>query len=428
MAKRTRGTTTHHKAVAYAIAVSALLAGACQAPTTPGDPSTSQAAAASPKATTTYANESYVGFVDVQDIVRDTSALGGPGAKYYTKYLDYTAPNGKPIRILAQSEVTDEQMLYTYSVLDFYLGNLPAEVASKMADNQATLVLPNGADRDGGTPQEALFGQNLHYAEIVNVGSAWYVGSDYEHRDATFEEVFHMVHDYGIGTTTSPQAYPELAGRIAAAQQNALPAKQDEWGKKGLWGLGSADWLKELSQEGSVEQEYIVAAIDSYYGLWEAYKEAPGGMWGMYVAGTRQEVKEKDPKGYEVVTSFLPTHINSWMRVDPAFEGTFQMSRDPAQPYTFKSQYLTRLVLTGSNNTGVQGNDQDNLLMGNAGENVIDGSTGTNTVQLRGASSEYTISKEGDTVTVKDSVPDRDGTDTLRNIQVLRFTDQDITP
>lgn len=59
-----------------------------------------------------------------------------------------------------------------------------------------------------------------------------------------------------------------------------------------------------MSREGSLEQEYIVSVIDSYYGLWEPWTEGTGGMWGSYVAKTRYEIAEKGSrwaKGIRVI-------------------------------------------------------------------------------------------------------------------------------
>lgn len=51
--------------------------------------------------------------------------------------------------------------------------------------------------------------------------------------------------------------------------KNALTTNKSKWGKEGLWGLDSKEWLDELSKEKSLEQEYIVSVIDSYlyYGM-----------------------------------------------------------------------------------------------------------------------------------------------------------------
>lgn len=104
------------------------------------------------------------------------------------------------------NEITDDQMLYAYDLLSFYLTSTEtldkSDIANQMANDNAILILPNGADKDGKTPMLAMaLGQNLNQAEIANIGSKWYMENDFEHRDAAFEEIFHMVHDYGIGTT-----------------------------------------------------------------------------------------------------------------------------------------------------------------------------------------------------------------------------------
>ncbi len=53
----------------------------------------------------------YQVYVDVNDIQRDTKNLGGSYGKYYDKYIQYLAPNGKPVTLVAQDQVTDEQLL-----------------------------------------------------------------------------------------------------------------------------------------------------------------------------------------------------------------------------------------------------------------------------------------------------------------------------
>ncbi len=376
-----------------------------------------------------FENKNYVRYVDESDIVRDTSKLGGNYKKYYNKYIHYIAPNGKPILIVAADKVTDEQMLKAYNVLGFYLTNTKAydktAVANMMADKGAVLNLPNGADGDGGTPDGALMGQPLYQMELPTAGSKWYIENDYKHRDASYEEIFHMVHDYGIGTTQKKGALPELSHKIKAGMDIALPKNKADWGKKGLWGLQSGDWLKELSKEGSLEQEYIVGGIDSFYGLWEAYTESDKGMWGMYVPKNRQGVKEKDAPAYEIITQFIGENLTYMERIAPEFNGTFKMNYDKENPYTFKSQYLQNARLTGDKNSNLEANDLDNILIGNKGNNKLDGKAGKDVVQFTGKSSEYSISKNADVIIVKDNM-NRDGEDKLTNIEILRFTDKDL--
>lgn len=376
-----------------------------------------------------FENENYRDYVDTDDILRDTSKLGGVYAKHYTKYISYVAPNGKPINIVAQDKVSDEQLLKAYNVLSFYLEDYgqyqKSSVADKMADNEAVLVMPNGADGESKISESALAGQPLYQMEVPTEGDRWYVENDYEHRDASYEEIFHMVNDYGIGTKRNPGALPDLQGKIYAAMENSLPKNKSDWGKKGLWGLGSKDWLVELSNEGSLEQEYIVSVIDSYYGLWAAHTESKGGMWGIYTSKTREDVKKNDPMGYAIVSGFLPEKLTYMARIAPDFEGTFEMGFKPEKPYTHKSKYLANARLTGNKNSNLTGNEADNILLGNAGNNIIDGKDGKDIVQFSGKSDEYQIKKAGASISVSDNLS-RDGFDTLSNIEILRFTDKDM--
>ncbi len=377
----------------------------------------------------TTTNPNYVNYIGTGDIIRDNSTLDAAYRSYFTKYMKYTAPNGKDILIVAQDQVTDEQLLKAYNQLSFYLkdhGSYNKTVlANKMADNNALLMMPNGADGASSIPENVLTGQPLYQMETPTVGSNWYIQNDYSHRDASYEEILHMVHDYGIGTQSNPGVYPQLQQQIYTATMNALPANKADWGTSGLWGLDSRDWLLELEQEGSLEQEYLASVVDSYYGLWGPYTENPGGMWGIYVAKTRAEVAQKDSQGYAIVQAFLPEKITYMVRIDAGFSGTFKMHFDGNTPYTHKSRYLLNASLLGSNNSNLTGNDDNNILIGNSGNNTIDGKAGTDVVQFTGASTEYTIVNQNGVKTVTDTL-NRDGTDTLIDIEVLRFTDTDI--
>lgn len=371
-----------------------------------------------------YENDQYVNYIDTTDIKIDVESIDSKFKGNFSKYVQYMAPNGKPINIVTQDQVSDEQLLKAYNVLSFYLTthkdyDMDA-VANQMANTGAILMMPNGADGDSKIKGSVLYGQPLYQMETPITGSDWYINNDYEHRDASYEEILHMVHDNGIGTSSNVGVLPELQQIIQKAQENALPLSKSDWGKSGLWGFNSKDWLVELSREGSLEQEYIVSVLDSYYGLWSAFDE-PGGMWGVYIAKDRNEIAEKDPMGLKALESFLPGNFTYMDRIAPEFDGTFEMSLDESIPYTYKSQYIMNARLTGELNSNINANDLDNILIGNKGNNVIDGKGGVDVVQFNGASSEYEIS-DGQ---VKD-LNGHDGVDTLINIEILRFTDKDI--
>ena len=376
-------------------------------------------------------NPNYVIYPGPELIQRDVAAFNPDVARFYDRLIAFETPDGSMVPLLAQDEVTDEQLLRAYNILDSYLTDVPgtafgadkAAVANAMAANGAVLILPNGEDDGSNAPEDeaAAIGQPLFANEFPIEGSTAYMENDFEQRDAGFEEILHLVHDYGIGTVYTDGALkPEYQEEIYAVAFAAL--------NEGRWAITeeSVERVEELKEEGSIEQEYLASVIDSYYGLWGAWDEAPGGMWGEYVAKTRDEIAKLDPAGLGVVEKFFDLHLRYMARIDPAFEGTFSMTFDPAKPYTHKSRYLTNARLLGKKSSNLIGNDQDNVLMGNRGDNVIDGRRGKDVVQFQGASTDYEIRMESGKLVVVDSRDDRDGKTTLRNIDILRFTDIDI--
>jgi hypothetical protein len=78
----------------------------------------------------------------------------------------------------------------------------------------------------------------------------------------------------------------------------------------------------------------------------------------------------------------------------------------------------------GSGNDTIIGNDADNLLSGGGGNDSIDGGSGVNTASYSGNMAQYSISTHSNgTISVADNVAGRDGTDTLKNTQLLHFAD-----
>lgn len=363
----------------------------------------------------------------------------------FVKYTKIQCPNGEAIHFVAQDDISDAQIIRARTLLEFYLKNVPGseygsdktEVMNQMGTNEAILLLMNGSDGDG--PEPEVFGQPLYKNEIAVEGSAWYQTNDFEHRDASFEEILHLMHDMGIGVDGiggMPGALPDYQLLIRTAQENAA---LDDFA---IWPLGAGSdpdisgWYSELAAENSLTQEYLASIIDSYYGLWEPWEEDPTtGMWGIYIAHNRAEIETEDPMGWALLPQYFSPYINVDMIIDPSFDGVFSLTNDPANPYTHKSQYLQHCYLTGSNNSGFKGNHLYNRLRGNSGNNSfegmkgndrLDGNGGENTAIFTGAYDEYTVTNFDTYAIVADEVEDRDGVDTLWNIQKMVFEDQTV--
>jgi len=346
-------------------------------------------------------------------------------AEYYAEGFDrYTyvaAPNGGIIPIFAQSDITEGQLLRARGLLSFFLSDTPnsrfgadkSEVANAMVNNGAVLMMPNGEHEEGNEPD--LNAQPLYFSETPEDGSEWFLNNNFQHRDAAFEEIFHLVHDQGIGSS-EPAALPDYQELIRNAAEEAIA--------NGIWGRPLypevAEWLEELRKEDSLAQEYIASVIDSYYGLWGPWEQSDGGMWGIYIAKDRQEIEQRDPIGLDLVESFLSPYLTQEIRLDDSLDQDILLEFDANIPYTHKSRYFVNVTLQGSNDIGIHGNDQDNTLRGNVGDNHLFGGEGQDTAVYCNPFSSYTLTWESEVLIVDGQL---DGVDRLEGIEWLHFAD-----
>lgn len=355
--------------------------------------------------------------LDISD-VPETLIQTYSKALKFNRYTKIDTPDGNAIHIVAQDEVTDNQIVRSRNILQHYLTDYPGSeygedksaVANKIAENDGVLLLLNGVD-DGTNAGAELDGQPLYYGEMQVEGGSWYINQNYEYRDASYEEILHFVHDFGIGVDQNSTFYgalPEYQDEIRAAQVTALSAKF--W----AWPESEASWIAELAAENSLSQEYLASVIDTYYGLWGAF-EGQYGMWGMYIAKVRDDLADKDPQGAAIMDNkFFHAYLTYNARIDESFIGDFSLSYNANLPYTHHSQYLKDVTLTGTNGSNVVVNQLDNNITGNSAEN---------TVIFSGTSSEYQISFENGQVTVQDMQDNRDGLNTIIFIEKLKFSD-----
>ncbi|KFA97709.1 hypothetical protein [Vibrio sp. ER1A] len=349
----------------------------------------------------------------------------------FNRYTSVVAKNGKSIHIVAQDQLSDGQIIRAKSVLVHYLtdfsgskyGSNKGAVANRMAENGATLLLLNGRD-DGTNNAAELEGQPLYEEEIQVEGGPWYMAQNYQHRDATFEEILHLVHDYGIGV----DGYDKFIGVLPEYQTEIRNAQINAYTKQ-IWAMTPEvqDWIDELTEENSLTQEYLASVLDSYYGLWGAYPKQSfrmmdkftggWGMWGFYIAGTRHEVQLRDPKGYQLMTEFFHPYLTYNAHLDPNFKGTFSLQYREDLLYTNHSRYLKDITLTGSHPVEVIVNKLDNNITGNNSNTIV---------TFSGEKNDYNINYQDDVVIVRDSRLGRDGNNTLRSVSTIRFSDQSV--
>lgn len=349
----------------------------------------------------------------------------------FSKYTKVTAPNGKPIHIFAQKNVSDMQITRAREILSFHLDSHPGSkyskdkslVANHMAEVRATLIFTeteaHARAMYGILEKTDLNFQDLYATEAPVEGDFEYLNNKSRSkkrsffRDACYEEIFHLVHDKGVKT-----AFPAYHNDIVNAMNVSV--------KKGQYKYGPTP----------LAEEYIITGFDIYFGLWEHNPQGNGYSFGdEYPYHTKSEMKKGDPALYTLVEMWWPDKLTYNACISPDFSGTFSTVFRKDLAYTLKSRYLVNITLTGSRNSGILGNRFDNRLIGNSGDNnitggsgndEIDGAEGIDTAVFTGTAEEYRIERYNQRTVVTDTKRNRDGTDYLKNIEFIQFIDSKI--
>lgn len=145
-------------------------------------------------------------------------------------------------------------------------GGDKAALGNRMTANDAMLKLVNGTHSEGNEPY--LPAQPLYQNEMQVEGHRWYIQQDYDHRDATFGDILHLVEPLGkrpFGDTRNnavPAQYPDLDWRPmktlvktlgAVATLSCLPAFGQEENPAG----GANPPGAEAVDGGDVEKKMI---------------------------------------------------------------------------------------------------------------------------------------------------------------------------
>jgi len=344
-----------------------------------------------------------------------------------SRYTHVETPNGDVIPFLIQDAYTDAQIIHARKILSYYLENIPnstygsnkTQMANAIGSSNAILFLLNDEDEYENPDLEALIdagvnGQDLLAMEVFPQGSQAYMSSN--ERDASYEEILHFVHGFGIQF-----AMPSMQNEILAAMENAMENN-------------FYNPLNDLPEE-DYDEEYLAMGLECYFGLW-AHNPNGDGFSGDEEYGfiTREAMMEGDPDLYNIIHGFFGETINFLATLPSELDSDFSIHYDESLDYTNRSQYLLNVEMVGDYSNHLTGNDYDNELFGNAGDNhfsgqggddFITGGDGVDRAIFTGEFNHYVILPahvtEDSSVQVMDIVPQRDGTDHLFEMEEVQF-------
>ena len=344
-----------------------------------------------------------------------------------TRYTHIVAPNEDLIQILIQDDFTDEQILHTRRVLESYLVDIPdsdwgsnkASIANAIATTNAILFLLND-ESEYDNPglweliDSGVQGQDLLATEVHPEGSPAYMNSS--ERDATYEEVLHYVHGYGIQL-----AAPGMQAAIESAMSEAIEN-------------GYYDPLFDLPVE-DYDEEYLAMGLECYFGLW-GHDPSGDGFCGdhEYAFIEREAMASGDPGLYNIIQGFMGETLQYTASLPETFDNEFYLSLQTNLDYTYRSQYLTDIILNGEGPANIygnnyannfQGNTGDNIFSGSFGDDIIHGSEGVDRAIYVGIRDEYVIipphATDDSSYQIIDLEPGRDGTDHLFDVEEIEL-------
>jgi hypothetical protein len=115
----------------------------------------------------------------------------------------------------------------------------------------------------------------------------------------------------------------------------------------------------------------------------------------------------------------------SGLQIQTSSPSSEAFSNSGSDNYTVDGKFGVSLEVGAGNDT-VQGGPANDSITGEAGNDALDGRGSTDVAIFSGSYNQYSFSKIGSAYVVSDSVSNRDGVDTLSNIEFVKFSDKTV--
>lgn len=351
----------------------------------------------------------------------------------FDRYTAITTPSGERIHLLAQAGVSDAKIRRARAVLNMHLENVPgtsagadkSDVADSISDNCGTLAMfANESEYDLADPAVATFDADFGGAyvplfgnRVILEGSPEYLQSSPAY-DQTMGATAVLVYRQGL-----TQVRPDWANQMVLASTNAQA--------DGTFAPLGPEPYRNLNEA------YLGVLVESHSGVWGHDPSGDGSAQnGVYAFGDRPSMQAGDASTLQLLESYFTQQHTFPAEIDAGFSGNFDLLFRENVGYTSRAQYLGDIALTGNNNAELFGNGDDNNLTGNDGNNNLkgrsgddnlDGGPGLDSAIFDAPSAEFTITNNGDgTTSIQHNANPGFGTDVVRNIEVLVFSDQTV--
>ncbi|MEQ8769419.1 MAG: hypothetical protein RIB60_02800 [Phycisphaerales bacterium] len=359
-------------------------------------------------------------------IVKLPSSTARPILRVFERGTLIRSADGDPIHILAQRGVSPLVIRQVRSALKEVLSPVPDSpwgadkraVAQALADQPAVLMIFRSDESVPEWRPGTLAGTKL--SGMALLADRVYLEGDPRtdvpgNPDEALAAAVRLVYEFGIA-----DAMPEFAERLERATQDAM--------RRGVLNAGAF----EGHTTRQIAAIHLATALEVSYGMWQG---ADGAARGFYAPTTASELAALDPAVADLVHQFFLPYRPGERFVWPGFNGAYSLDSHAAPAHAPRRSRIANLTLVGRLDASLEGNALDNRLAGNAGDNtfrglggddVILGDKGFDTAVYRGFVDEYHVEIEGDLVFVIDLAPNRDGSDVLRDVELLRFADAEI--
>ncbi|MCB0477786.1 MAG: hypothetical protein KDC84_06465 [Crocinitomicaceae bacterium] len=353
------------------------------------------------------------------------SDAGSEITKYFDKYTRYVAENGQYVHFFADASISHFELARQREIFSGILKNYPnsnhgsdkAEIGNYLAEDISCIMFFSDENSMNTAANGKLLASSIHlhpilYENIFTEGSALFIGGN--DVDQSMAKLMKVILKSGIANTNYGYN-SEIYNASNNARSNSVWIPND---------------VTTLQANGELGLRYITVLLEVYYGQWQKSGIVNS---GEYLYPDRSNLAS-DPLGLNAIEVFFHPFLPYKVMLDPDFSDDLEMEFNSNVDYTYRSQYFGEVDMSPSTctnltansyNNNILGNGLDNTIIGKSGDDFIDGNDGFDIAGFTGIRNEYLISTAGNYTIVQDTVPSRDGLDTLINIERLQF--QDIT-